>query len=132
LELVAVDYNNPSTLEAALKGVDVVVSTLCVVYIVADDLTLSHWPSAGGGFAQQPALAKAAKASGVKLIVPSEWGGNTLDEPAESFLRGKRDFRESLPGLGLPYLAVFTGPFSDTANWFFSCAHSFSRGLRGL
>ena len=50
----AVDYNDDDALVSALKGVDVVVSTL-----------------SGGGFAAQPALIKAAKRAGVKLFVPS-------------------------------------------------------------
>jgi uncharacterized protein YbjT (DUF2867 family) len=49
-----VDYSDAASLTAALQGVQVVVSAL-----------------SAGGFAQQPALADAAKAAGVKLFVPS-------------------------------------------------------------
>lgn len=55
VEVVEVDYESPLSLASALRGVEVVISTL-----------------AGPGFAAQPALADADKAEGVKLFVLSE------------------------------------------------------------
>lgn len=48
-----IDYDDPSSLEKALVGVDVLVSSVGI-----------------GGLAVQPVLAKASKAAGVKLFVP--------------------------------------------------------------
>lgn len=57
MTLVPVDYSNGTELEAALKGHEVVISTF-----------------AEAGVVVQPGLAKAAKAAGIKLFVPSEYG----------------------------------------------------------
>jgi hypothetical protein len=51
---VEIDYASEDSLVQALSGVEVVISAL-----------------SGGGFAVQPALADAAKKSGVELFVPS-------------------------------------------------------------
>lgn len=51
--IVEVDYEDPSSLEKALQGIEVVISAL-----------------AGAGFEQQLPLAKASKKAGVKLFVP--------------------------------------------------------------
>lgn len=52
-KIVSVDYSDHASLVSALKGVEVVISTL-----------------AGPGFASQLPLAKAAKEAGVQLLVP--------------------------------------------------------------
>ncbi len=58
-----VDYSNKESIKNALTGVDVVIST---VALTALDL--------------QPGIAEAAKEVGVKLFVPSEFGGAKASE----------------------------------------------------
>ncbi|KAH7099987.1 NAD(P)-binding protein [Auriculariales sp. MPI-PUGE-AT-0066] len=96
-----VDYADPASLSAALQGVEVVVSTLN-----------------RAGLAQQPALADAAKAVGVKLFVPSEFGGATAGKTPESLhgknlQYGKTQMHQHLRKIGLPYTLYFTGWFTD-------------------
>ncbi|GAA6007551.1 hypothetical protein JCM10207_006383 [Rhodosporidiobolus poonsookiae] len=92
----AVDYADQVQLEQALEGVDAVVSVLTA-------------------FDSQNNLVHAAKAAGVKLFVPSEFGNPTLglttsDHPA---LYGKVETHALLRSVQLPSLLVFTGPFLD-------------------
>ncbi|KAL7413964.1 hypothetical protein BDY24DRAFT_386988 [Mrakia frigida] len=91
-----VDYDSPSSLAAALEGVEVVVSTL-----------------AGPGFGAQVPLAEASKAAGVQLFVPSEFGNNTIGLPSTSPLYGKTALQTKLKELELPSLLLFPGPFAD-------------------
>lgn len=90
-----VDYAIPSSIESALSGIDVVISTL-----------------GGGGNDVQEALANAAKQAGAKLFVPSEFGNPTV-----GLLTGPLASREllarHLKAIGLPSLRLWTGPFSD-------------------
>lgn len=95
---VVVDYSSPSSLSSALSGTDVVVSTL------------GGTPEA---FASQSILAKAAKEAGVQIFVPSEFGTPTdgIDNP---LLSKKNNFKnKELRELGLPFVAFYTGPFTD-------------------
>ncbi|KIJ40230.1 hypothetical protein M422DRAFT_32294 [Sphaerobolus stellatus SS14] len=91
-ELVAVDYDSQSSLINALKGVDVVLSTL------RDE----------GLETVQLNLVRAAKEAGVKLFVPSEYGKNTLGIK-EPYLKPKADTHDLLKELNLPYTLFFTG-----------------------
>ncbi|KZT55912.1 NAD(P)-binding protein [Calocera cornea HHB12733] len=94
-ESIVVDYTSPSSLQSALKGIDVVISTL-------------------GGFAlsaQEP-LGDAAKAAGVKLFVPSEFGGDTSSR-TDGFYGIKAAQRARLTEIGLPWAFFATGPFAD-------------------
>ncbi|KAH7099983.1 NAD(P)-binding protein, partial [Auriculariales sp. MPI-PUGE-AT-0066] len=91
-----VDYADSASLSAALKGVQVVISALNA-----------------GGFGQQPALADAAKAAGVKLFVPSEYGNPTHEVSADSLLHFKAALHQHLRTIGLPYTLYYTGWFSD-------------------
>jgi len=70
-EVAVVHYASQPSLISALKGVDVVLSTL------RDD-----------GLEIQRDVVRAAKAAGVKLFVPSEYGRNTLGitVPCTSFI----------------------------------------------
>ncbi|ORY58674.1 hypothetical protein BCR35DRAFT_326838 [Leucosporidium creatinivorum] len=96
-ELKVVDYDSEDSLVEALKGVEVVISTLN-----------------GAGFAAQPALAKAAaKVGGVKLFVPSEFGNPTA-HLTDGPLFGKTQFQQLLKSLGFDVLLVHPGPFLDT------------------
>jgi len=93
-----VDYASPSSLESALKGIDVVISTL-----------------GGAAIAVQEPLSVAAKAARVDLFVPSEFGGDTRGV-TEGFSAAKHNVRQKLEAIGLPSALFFTGPFSD---WIF-------------
>ncbi|EJD07548.1 NAD-binding protein [Fomitiporia mediterranea MF3/22] len=91
---VVIDYNSLPSIQSALSGVDVVISTLPPV-------------------ANQDDLAVGAKAAGVKLFVPSEFG-NVTDGFTEG-VWGKKDalkkkLREEIK---LPYAAFYNGPFTD-------------------
>jgi len=92
-----VDYASPSSLQTALKGIDVVISTL---------------GGQGPSMAAQQSLADAAKAAEVKLFIPSEFGGDTRGE-TDGPLAVKNAQRERLEQIGLPWTVFFTGPFAD-------------------
>ncbi|KIJ30354.1 hypothetical protein M422DRAFT_268113 [Sphaerobolus stellatus SS14] len=108
-ELAAVDYDSQTSLINALQGVDVVLSAL----------------RDGGLEEVQLNLARAAKAAGVKLFVPSEYGRNILGitEPCKEIfpkvlalrylfildLIFKANTHALLKALNLPYALFFTG-----------------------
>jgi uncharacterized protein YbjT (DUF2867 family) len=91
---VPVDYNDAAAVTAALKGVDAIVSTLGFT-----------------GLQLQVPIAKAAKAAGVRLFAPSEFGGAT-DTP-NGPLAVKHAIAEEIRALGIPTVRVFTGGFAD-------------------
>ena len=93
--LIAVDYSNKESIKKALTGVDVVIST-----IAAPALDV------------QPRIAEAAKEVGVKLFVPSEFGGPT-EGVTEGLFGAKGNIQEQLKTVGIPYALFFTGPFAD-------------------
>ncbi|KAI5828672.1 NAD(P)-binding protein [Schizophyllum commune Tattone D] len=72
----------------------------------------------GSGILQQIPLADAAKAAGVQLFVPSEYGtvdqAFTLQE-APDFLAPKVKVAQHLEAIGLPSVRVYTGAFHDFA-----------------
>ncbi|GAA5893289.1 hypothetical protein JCM5296_001661 [Sporobolomyces johnsonii] len=96
-KVASVDYSSPSSLEAALKGIDAVVSTL-------------------SDFGAQRQLIHAAKSAGVKLFVPSEYGNpsDQLTKEDHPILYGKKEAQETLKSVGLSAVLVWTGPFTDT------------------
>ncbi|KDQ57212.1 hypothetical protein JAAARDRAFT_35819 [Jaapia argillacea MUCL 33604] len=95
-KIVTVDYDSPSSLEAALSGVDVVISTL-----------------GSNALGAQVPLVEAAKKAGVQLFVPSEFGVNTPGH-TEGILGRKAAFYKMLEQLDLPYALYQVGFFSDT------------------
>ena len=95
-QAVRVDYADPAALKAALHGVDVVISAL-----------------GGDAIQVQLPIAEAAKAAGVKLFVPSEFGNPTTGDHSPGPLRPKSDLHAILKKLGLPYTLFFTGPWPD-------------------
>ncbi|KAJ7631588.1 hypothetical protein DFH06DRAFT_698142 [Mycena polygramma] len=110
-----IDYVGTETgLDAALHGVDVVLST------VGDDSGLTREDVAHTGllpgFLAQDAVARAAKAAGVRLFVPSEYGTPThsMALDSDSFVVGKRYHHDLLRELGLPYMLVYAGMFPPT------------------
>ena len=94
-KLIRVDYSNKESIKKALAGVDVVISTLAVAALDV-----------------QPGIAEAAKEAGVKLFVPSEFGGPTEGE-TEGFFGAKASIQERLKAIGIPYTLFYTGPFAD-------------------
>ncbi|KAJ6564173.1 hypothetical protein B0H19DRAFT_1219728 [Mycena capillaripes] len=110
-----IDYTAAETgLDAALRGVDVVISA------VGDDSRLRFPDVVHTGFLPgslaQDAVARAAKAAGVRLFVPSEYGAPTHSIPldSESFVVGKRHHHELLRQLQLPYVLIYAGKFTPT------------------
>ena len=93
--VIQVDYSNDESIKHALTGVDVVIST---VSIPALDV--------------QGKIAAAAKEAGVKLFVPSEFGGITEGE-TKGLFAVKANLQGQLKALGLPYVLFYTGPFAD-------------------
>ncbi|KAJ7458743.1 hypothetical protein B0H11DRAFT_2060844 [Mycena galericulata] len=109
LTVHAIDYSATdadTSLGAALRGVDVVVSA------VKDVAHTGLLP----GFIAQDTVARTAKTAGVRLFVPSEYGAPThtigLDSP--HYVVGKRHHIELLRTLKLPYLLMYSGAFSPT------------------
>ncbi|TFY63676.1 hypothetical protein EVG20_g6216 [Dentipellis fragilis] len=94
-KVAVVDYTSQDSLTAALAGVDVVISTF-----------------GREAFSAQDAVAVAAKAAGVRLFVPSEFGGRS-DEEKVAALALKAGVHARLREIGLPYLLVYTGSFPD-------------------
>ncbi|KAJ6503638.1 hypothetical protein C8R45DRAFT_894805 [Mycena sanguinolenta] len=110
-----IDYtaDESTELEAVLRGVDVVIS------LVGDDsgLTSKDVEHTGflPGFITQDKVARAAKAVGVKLFAPSEYGSPThlIASDAQTYVVGKRHHHALLRSLELPYLLVYSGMFSS-------------------
>ncbi|KAF8490915.1 NAD-P-binding protein [Russula emetica] len=94
-KVIEVDYSNDASIKHALTGVDVVISTV---------------PTAA--FNVQWKVAAAAKEVGVKLFVPSEFGGIS-EGASEGIQVEKANVQAQLKDLGLPYTAFYTGAFAD-------------------
>ena len=93
--MIEVDYSNDESIKNALTGVDVVIST---VSVLALDI--------------QVKVAAAAKNADVKLFVPSEFG-NITEGDTEGLHGTKANIQGQLKALGMPYVAFYTGKFSD-------------------
>jgi uncharacterized protein YbjT (DUF2867 family) len=93
--VIPVDYSNKESIKGALAGIDVVISTISATALDV-----------------QGGLAEAAKEVGIKLFIPSEFGGVT--EGATQGLKGeKARVQNQLKALGLPYALFYTGPYAD-------------------
>lgn len=97
-KITTVDYGSAESLKNAITGADVVISTL------------SSNPTV---LQAQHLLAEQAKAAGVKLFVPSEFGDATDRENLEGIFAIKQSVHRKLKELDLPYALFFTGPQSD-------------------
>ena len=97
-KVIQVDYSNNESIKHALTGVDVAISA---VGLAALDI--------------QGKIAAAGKEAGVKLFVPSEFGGITIEGGTEWRLgaKAKSDLQSQLRALGVPFTAFYTGPFAD-------------------
>ncbi|RHZ75220.1 hypothetical protein Glove_216g36 [Diversispora epigaea] len=99
-EVVYVDYNQKDDLVKALKGTDVIVSALSS-------------KTTGDFYGIQLPLLEAAKESGVKRFIPSEFGGEFTPGKAHPFVDSKFKFREELEKSGMEYTYIFTGVFHE-------------------
>ncbi|CAE6436156.1 unnamed protein product [Rhizoctonia solani] len=96
--LHAVSYDDEASLFKALEGVDVLVSTVAGAALVS---------------AQVP-LIKAAKAAGVKLFLPSEYGSVFEDESNPSpVIQSKKKVIKAAQDAGLPFAALSNGGFPE-------------------
>ncbi|KAM0788560.1 hypothetical protein ACM66B_001685 [Microbotryomycetes sp. NB124-2] len=105
-EAKVVDYDKPEELKEALKGVQVVVSVVGAAAFATN---------------VQYQIADAAKAAGVQLFLPSEFGMPTHDLPStDAFLYPiKTKVQEYLKEIELDYLLIYNGAFpSDIYNPF--------------
>lgn len=91
-----IDYSDQPTLVAAFEGVDVVISTI---------------NGAFDGIQGQIALADAAKAAGVKIFAPSEYGSPSIT--LGGGVGFKKKVHDHLQEIGLPYAIFYTGAFPD-------------------
>ena len=66
----------------------------------------------GAALDLQPGIAEAAKEAGVKLFVPSEFGGQT-EGATEGLYGAKARIQERLKAISIPYTLFYTGPFAD-------------------
>lgn len=98
--LATVNYDDPASLTSAITGIDVVISTI---------------NGFGSALNSQDKLADASKAAGVKLFVPSEFGGlGDLDGHSQNpHLAPKEALRKKLKDIDLPYAVFYNGFFSD-------------------
>jgi hypothetical protein len=55
---------------------------------------------------------RSPKEAGVKLFVPSEFGGVTEGE-TEGMFGQKASIRDQLKAVRIPYALIYTGPFAD-------------------
>jgi len=97
-EIIEGDVTSVEDLTRAAKGCDTIVSIL-------------------GGNAlfegNEKNLIVAAKAAGVKRIVPSQYGMDTRDLPKGTALQGKIDFLEAIKAAGLDWTVILTGVFYE-------------------
>lgn len=96
MKVVAVDYTSPTSLESALSAIDVLISTLGLM-----------------GIGHQTALATSAKAAGVKLFVPSDFGTDPKGRIENPIFAQKELIRQKLKELELPYAAFYTGLLTE-------------------
>ncbi len=97
-KITIVDYGSAESVKNAVTGADVVISTV------------THNPA---GLQAQHILAEQAKAAGVKLFVPSEFGDATDRQNADGVFLIKQSVHHKCKELDLPYALFFTGPHSD-------------------
>jgi len=93
---VEVNYDEPKSMKEALRGTEVVISTLGAPALSA-----------------QTQLADASQAAGVQLFVPSEFGGPTDGNSGHPIFATKNSLKKHLRDTGLPFVLFYTGLFPD-------------------
>ncbi|KAK0477787.1 NmrA-like domain-containing protein [Armillaria novae-zelandiae] len=96
IKIAKVDYEDSGEVSAVLKENKV-------------DFTISAVNTAAGGKSQY-VLADSAKAAGVKLFVPSEFGNATAGASV-TLRKEKDDFAKFLKKIGIPSARIYTGAF---------------------
>jgi len=96
VKVIPVDYSDKESIKIALAGIDVVISTISPVAL-----------------GLQVGIAEAAKEAGVKLFIPSEFGGPT-EGATEGLFGAKSRVQDQLKSVGIPYALVYTGPHVDS------------------
>lgn len=95
-KIAVIDYGSAESLKNAVTGADVVIST-----VTHRALQVQHL------------LVEQAKAAGVKLFVPSEFGDDTSRPNPEGIFVIKQSVHNKCKELDLPYALFFTGPGPD-------------------
>jgi hypothetical protein len=95
VKVTQVDYSDKESIKIALAGIDVVISTISPVAL-----------------GLQLGIAEASKEAGVKLFVPSEFGGPT-EGVKEGLFGTKSRVQDQLKSMGIPYALFYTGPHVD-------------------
>lgn len=90
------NYSDKESIKSALAGIDVVISTISSVALGV-----------------QIGIAEAAKEAGVKLFIPSEFGGPT-EGATEGLFGAKARVQDQLKSAGIPYALFYTGPHADS------------------
>ncbi len=91
------DYESADSISKALTGVHVLICAFGVM-----------------GLATQKLLAEPAKQAGVKLFIPSEYGGDNEEMKRIPFYPLKLDVQKKLENIGLPYTLFQTGGWPET------------------
>ncbi|KAL5514200.1 hypothetical protein ACEPAG_2288 [Sanghuangporus baumii] len=96
-KIILVDYSSSSSLNAALSDINI-------------DVVLSCIPETCG----EKGLAEPAKEAGVKLIVPSDYASDPVEQTEDHPLyRSRAWMKQTRKELELPYTVFCTGMFSD-------------------
>ncbi|PKY21213.1 NAD(P)-binding protein [Rhizophagus irregularis] len=103
-EIVYADYSQHDDLVKALKGTDVVVSTL------------NFDPKGAGFYDSQAPLLAAAKDASVKRFIPSEYGA-IFKTGAHVLIDDKIKFGEEVEKSGLEYTYIYVGLFQEYFGW---------------
>lgn len=99
--VVPVDYSNQESLIAAIKDVQVIISTLTTTALAVQSALVD-------------AVATAKQQGGkIELFVPSEFGNDTSDVDESSPLWVKKQLHTQLKELSIPYTLFINGPFAD-------------------
>ncbi|KAK0193150.1 NAD(P)-binding protein [Armillaria mellea] len=91
------------------KDVEVVAGILQAHHIEVF-ISTANWQTEEATYTEEVALVDAARAAGVKLFVPSEFGVPTLNATA-GFFKAKDDVAKHLKAIGLPSARFYTGQF---------------------
>lgn len=91
-------YTDAASLETALRGTDVVISTMSTV---SDEALAAH-----------ATVARAAAAAGAQLFVPSDFG-SSLDGHTKGIYGAKNEVKTISRELNLPFASFYNGALVD-------------------